>query len=525
MGKVLAKIIQRRLQQVAETELPESQCGFREGRGCTDMVFMIRQLLEKAHEHNSKVFFTFVDLRKAYDSVPRDGLWKALRKLGIPENVIAIIQSFHENMRAQICCNGKLSDDIKVDNGLRQGCSIAPTLFNLYACLMVERWKEKVKELEGVGILLNYKLDEKLFRRYTRNAEKAHLTEGQFADDAALLATTHSGAELALTEFASTANDFGLNVSFTKTKVMAAGRAITEEDESPLSIGPETIENVKEFPYLGSVVASTGRVDTDIDRRIAQASKAFGALRRAVFQDHDLTTHTKRLVYNACVLSVLLYGSESWIPLRKHLKKLDAFHNRCIRITLGVSRKQQWSQHLTSQEIRERWGDIEKVSVKVTRRRLEWRGHVARMADHRIPKLTLFGWLPESRPRGGPRRRWRDLIRRDLKTIEVKEEEWYREATTSRAGWRATYQLAMEDETMKQHQTRRRGAQDDQRQVKCDTCQRVFRRESDKARHKCKSEREKPVSEQRGSVQCQRCERWFHSKGGLAVHRCRTQDE
>ena len=53
-----------------------------------------------------------------------------------------------------------------------------------------------------------------------------------------------------------------------------------------------------------------------------------------------------------------------------------------------------------------------------------------------------------------PRRRWRDLIRRDLKTIDVKEEEWYTEATTSRMGWRATYQLGMEDETVKQHQTR-----------------------------------------------------------------------
>ena len=119
------------------------------------------------------------------------------------------------------------------------------------------------------------------------------------------------------------------------------------------------IENVKEFPYLGSVVASSGRVDADIDRRLAQA---FGALKRAVFQDHNLTTHTKRLVYNACVLSVLLYGSESRIPLRKHLKKLDVFHNRCVRITLGISRR---SQRLTSQEIREPWGDIETVSVKL----------------------------------------------------------------------------------------------------------------------------------------------------------------
>ena len=110
---------------------------------------------------------------------------------------------------------------------------------------------------------------------------------------------------------------------------------------------------------------------------------------------------------------------------------------------------------MTSQEIREPWGDIETVSVKVTKRGLEWLGHVARMPDHRIPKQTLFGWLPESCPQGGPRRRWRDLIRRDLKTIEVEEELWYSEATTSRAGWRATYQLAMEDWAVKQHQRRK----------------------------------------------------------------------
>ena len=88
-----------------------------------------------------------------------------------------------------------------------------PALFNLYACLVVERWKEKVKDVEGVGISLNYKLDEKLFRRYTKNAKQARLTEGQFADDAALLATTHSGAETAMSEFASTVSDFGRNVS------------------------------------------------------------------------------------------------------------------------------------------------------------------------------------------------------------------------------------------------------------------------------------------------------------------------
>ena len=69
-------------------------------------------------------------------------------------------------------------------------------------------------------------------------------------------------------------------------------------------------------------------------------------------------------VYQACVLSVLLYGSECWTPLKKDLKKLDSFHNRCVRTILGITNKQQWSQRITSLEIRQRWGDPETATVK-----------------------------------------------------------------------------------------------------------------------------------------------------------------
>ncbi len=68
-----------------------------------------------------------------------------------------------------------------------------------------------------------------------------------------------------------------------------------------------------------------------MEKRIARASKPFGALRKAVFQDKNLTLVTKRKVYQGCVLSVLLYGSECWIPLRKHINKLNSFHHRCLR--------------------------------------------------------------------------------------------------------------------------------------------------------------------------------------------------
>jgi len=120
------------LQALAEDVLLESQCGFRKGCGCSDMVFTVEQLIEKAHEHKAKIFFVFIDLRKAYNSVPREALWVALRKLGVPDTLIELIRSFHQDMKATIRLDGTLLEEIRVENGLRQGCCMAPALFKLY---------------------------------------------------------------------------------------------------------------------------------------------------------------------------------------------------------------------------------------------------------------------------------------------------------------------------------------------------------------------------------------------------------
>ena len=100
VGKVLGRIVQERLQVIAENILPESQSGFRKERGCADMIFVTRQLVEKAREHGESLYVLFVDLRKAYDSVPRQSLWKVLEKYGVPEKMLNIVKSFHEGMYA-----------------------------------------------------------------------------------------------------------------------------------------------------------------------------------------------------------------------------------------------------------------------------------------------------------------------------------------------------------------------------------------------------------------------------------------
>ena len=171
-------------------------------------------------------------------------------------------------------------------------------------------------------------------------------------------------------------------------------------------------------------------------------------------------------------------------------------------------------------EVRRRWGDEETAADKVKKRRLEWLGHLARMPDHRIPKTALFSWLPQPRPRCGPKKRWRDVMRKDLKDIELSEEKWFEEAVRSRAGWRVLYRDGVDSYRERQIVNAPTAVV---RDVVCEVCSRNFRRESDKARHKCVNERRKPISEQQGATQCLQCTRWFRSRGGLAVHRCVPQ--
>ena len=121
VGKMAGRLIQNRLQSRAEHLLPESQCGFRPNRGCADAVFTVRQLVEKAYEHRTKIFCIFVDLRKAYDSVPRAALYRALSVLGIPPTLLKVIESFHDGMVAEVRVPGGVTDEIRVENGLRQG--------------------------------------------------------------------------------------------------------------------------------------------------------------------------------------------------------------------------------------------------------------------------------------------------------------------------------------------------------------------------------------------------------------------
>jgi len=133
-GKVLLKVIAGRLSDYCEREgiLPEEQCGFRPHRSTVDMMFVVRRLQELARK-DTPLFMCFIDLTKAYDSVDRTLLWTVLARFGIPPRMLAVIRQFHDGMRACVRLDdGECSDMFDVEQGLRQGCVLAPLLFNIF---------------------------------------------------------------------------------------------------------------------------------------------------------------------------------------------------------------------------------------------------------------------------------------------------------------------------------------------------------------------------------------------------------
>ena len=340
---------------IAEEILPDSQCGFRKGRGCTDMIFVARQLVEKCREHDDTLFVLFVDLRKAYDSVPRPALWQVLEKYGIPPNMLSIIRSFHDGMQAEIRGGDTTTDKIKVLNGLRQGCTLAPSLFNLYFNAMMSTWRAKCPE---AGVTIRYKHGRKLVGDRTAKSrlECVKVTESQFADDAAVYAPSRDAFERATAKLIDTASSWGLTVSMKKTKGMAVGNHTDDSNTLLMQVPGGQIDMVNDFTYLGSTITRDGEVNQDVKLRIGKAARAFGCLQKAMFQNKRFSVETKRRAYTAAVMSVLLYGSETLAIKAESVRRLTSFHNRCIRSMMGVTKHQQWRERITSRRLAAAFG-------------------------------------------------------------------------------------------------------------------------------------------------------------------------
>ena len=109
--------------------IDNSQFGFVPGRGTTDAVFVVRQLQEKYLAANKRLYMAFVDLEKAFDRVPRKVSWWALRKLGVEEWVMRLVQGMYANAWSRVRVGKGYSEEFEVKVGVHEGSVLSPLLF------------------------------------------------------------------------------------------------------------------------------------------------------------------------------------------------------------------------------------------------------------------------------------------------------------------------------------------------------------------------------------------------------------
>ena len=131
--KVVLKILQARLQQYMNLELPHVQAGFRKGRGTRDQIANIRWIIEKAREFQKNIYFCFIDCAKAFDCVDHYKLWKILKEMGIPDNLTCIMINLYAGQEARVRTGHGTADCFQIGKGVHQGCILSLCLFNLYA--------------------------------------------------------------------------------------------------------------------------------------------------------------------------------------------------------------------------------------------------------------------------------------------------------------------------------------------------------------------------------------------------------
>lgn len=298
--------------------------------------------------------------------------------------------------------------------------------------------KQAMEDLDDEDfVYIRYRTDGSLFnlrrlQAHTKTMEQM-IHDLLFADDAALLAHTERALQRITSCFAEAAQLFGLEVSLKKTEVLHQP-APREESQAPhIFIGDTELKVTPQFTYLGSTITSDAKIDKEIDNRLAKANSAFGRLYKRVWNNNHLKVGTKISVYRAVVLTTLLYGSESWVPYRLHIRLLERFHQRCLRTILGI----HWSDYITNVEVLET-AQISSIEATLLKTQLRWAGHVSRMDKRRLPKIVLFGELSTGdRNVGAPKKRYKDSLKKSLSLCHIDHRQWTTLAA-DRQAWRHT---------------------------------------------------------------------------------------
>jgi len=443
-AKVIGKIISTRLTGLLlrDGNGMEEQCGFLPGRGCPDAFFSLKMALKKRKEHNLDSWVLFIDLIKAFDTVPHAALWAVLRRRGIPPRLLSRIRALHTDVKVTLPV-GDASTCFGYTIGVKQGDSLAPVLFLYYVQAVLETLDRSAWETPSYRFKMDDVLHGRSWRARGPSAYTFSFPYSVYADDTALVFASRADLVRATGALRTHFKRWGLSIHVgtstkkSKTECMVVPRPRTDYadyDTSDIVLADGTyIHFTRSFRYLGVVLSSSINDEADVDSRIAAASGAFATL-EAILLSRHVKPHAKRAAYVSIVLPILLYGCEAWCPTESMLSKLRRFHNYSTRRMCHLSRRYCRFNHISAKHVRRRLGLLD-IDTYITRRHLRWLGHVARMPADRLPRRFLTSWVRHKRLRGCPHFTYGRGAKKSLKKFGIPWSSWYHLAQ-DRDGWR-----------------------------------------------------------------------------------------
>ena len=238
----MLKILQARLQQYMNCELPDVQAGFRRGRGTRVPIANISWITEKARGFQKSIYFCFIDYAKAFDCVVHNKLWKFLQEMRIPDHLTCLLRNLYACQEATFRTgHGTASRLVPFGKGVCQGCVLSLCSFNFYAEYIMQnaRLEEAQAEIKIAARNINN-------LRYT--------------DDNTIMAESKEELKSLLMKVKEESEKVGLKLNIQKMKIMASGPIISWQ------IDGETVEAVRDFIFLGSKITADGDCSQEIKR-------------------------------------------------------------------------------------------------------------------------------------------------------------------------------------------------------------------------------------------------------------------
>ncbi|KAK3569844.1 hypothetical protein QTP86_006055 [Hemibagrus guttatus] len=278
--KLWERVVEARLRKVVD--ICEQQYGFMPRKSTTDAIFALRILMEKYRDGQKELHCVFVDLEKAYDRVPREELWYCMRKSGVAEKYVRVVQDMYERSRTVVRCAVGQTEKFNVEVGLHQGSALSPFLF----AIVMDQLSEEVRQ-ESPWTMM-------------------------FADDIVICSESREQVEENLERWRFALERRGMKVSRSKTEYMCVNE---REGSGTVRLQGEEVKKVQEFKYLGSTVQSNGECGKEVKKRVQAGWNGWRKV-SGVLCDRKISARIKGKVYRTVVRPAMLYGLET-VSLRK----------------------------------------------------------------------------------------------------------------------------------------------------------------------------------------------------------------